>query len=52
MTILCLENYGVSNLETWEMKTTDGGFLGPVAAAFGIIGAIAFAAGYAYEKLR
>lgn len=31
MNTLCLENYGVSQMETREMKTIDGGFV-PVAA--------------------
>jgi len=33
MTNLCLENYGVSKLETREMKTIDGGVI-PVAAYY------------------
>ena len=27
MNTLCLENYGVSKMETREMETTDGGFI-------------------------
>ena len=32
MNTLCLENYGVSKMETRELKTTEGGFFGAILA--------------------
>ena len=32
MNILCLEKYGVSEMETREMKEANGGFLGAILA--------------------
>jgi hypothetical protein len=42
MNTLCLENYGVSKMETREIKTTDGGFIQYWAAAC----LVAYYAGY------
>ena len=32
MNTLCLDNYGVSKMETQEMKATNGGFIGAILA--------------------
>ena len=42
MNTLCLENYGVSKMETQEMKAVDGG-IAPILAFALIVGACAVA---------
>ena len=41
MNTLCLDNYGVSKMETQEMKDTDGGWLHVVRAVKAIVVAAA-----------
>ena len=51
---LCLENYGVFNLETREMQNINGGIL-PILGGIAAIMTIAYFAGYgarlAYDSL-
>lgn len=47
-----LESLDLVPLEKEKLRDINGGFLAPIAAAFGVIGAVAFALGYAYEKIK
>lgn len=46
-----LDVYSLSELKDNELKEIYGGFLGGIAAAFGIIVAPPYGAGYLYGKL-
>ena len=48
---LCLQNYGVSQMETREMKTVDGGLFPPIILI--AIGVAAYGFGkWLYEKVE
>ena len=51
MTNLCLENYGISNLETLEMKTIDGGvMIGRVICLFALGVAVGLGTGNRVQR--